>query len=95
MSEHANPPPGGIARARIEPDYEETDDREFQAAMELHRRRVPDAQWRKFEGYMAEIFGAFGMDLNTDATRETPHRYVQALFDTTSGYDGIRPARRL
>ncbi len=66
----------------------EPEDRDFQAAMELHRRHISDAQMRKFEGYVAEIFTAFGLDLNTPATRETPQRFVQALFDATEGYDG-------
>ena len=28
------------------------------------------------------------MDLDTPATKETPRRFVQALFDATEGYDG-------
>ncbi len=43
---------------------------------------------QKFEEYMAEIFTAFGLDLNTPATRETPRRYIRALFDSTQGYEG-------
>ena len=57
-------------------------------AMELHRRHVSPEQMHKFEGYMAEIFQAFGMDLETAATRETPHRFVRAMFDITAGYEG-------
>ncbi len=56
--------------------------------IEAHRRRVTEEQIRKFEGYAAEIFTAFGMDLNTPATRDTPKRFVKALFDVTAGYDG-------
>ena len=37
---------------------------------------------------MAEIFTAFGMDIQTEATRETPHRFIKALFDSTDGYEG-------
>ena len=37
---------------------------------------------------MAEIFTAFGLDLNTPATDETPQRFIRALFDATEGYDG-------
>ena len=73
---------------RMNGGYEETDEREFADAMDLHRRRVSDAQMQKFEKYMAEIFTAFGMDLKTEATRETPHRFVKALYDTTDGYEG-------
>jgi GTP cyclohydrolase I len=64
------------------------DDEEFHAAMRLRRRQIPTEQMRKFEGYIAEIFSTFGLDLNTAATRETPRRFVQALFDATEGYDG-------
>ena len=45
-------------------------------------------QIARFEGYMAEIFTAFGMDVNTPATEETPERFIRALFDATDGYDG-------
>ncbi len=37
---------------------------------------------------MAEIFTAFGLDLHTPATEETPERFVRALFDATEGYEG-------
>ena len=56
--------------------------------MELRRRHISEEQIQKFAGYMAESFTAFGMDLSTSATRETPHRFIQALFDSTDGYDG-------
>lgn len=64
------------------------DDQDFAAAMELHRRRISDETMRKFEDYMAEIFTAFGLDLHTPATEETPHRFIRAMFDVTAGYDG-------
>jgi GTP cyclohydrolase I len=66
----------------------EPDEQEYNAAMELRRRRIPDEQMRKFEGYVAEIFSAFGMNLNTPATHDTPRRFIRALFDATEGYDG-------
>jgi GTP cyclohydrolase I len=56
--------------------------------MELRRRRIPEEQLRTFEGYISEIFAAFGMDLQTPATRETPRRFIEALYDATAGYDG-------
>ena len=56
--------------------------------LNIHPRRVSDAQFKKFEGYMAEIFSAFGMDIETPSTHETPHRFVRALYDATEGYDG-------
>ncbi len=64
------------------------DDEHVREAMDLHRRRVSDEQVRKFEGYMAEIFTALGLDLDTSATCETPQRYIRALYDMTEGYDG-------
>lgn len=51
-------------------------------------RQIPLGQWRRFEGYMAEIFEALGMDLDTPGTLRTPERFLRALFDSTSGYEG-------
>lgn len=51
-------------------------------------RKVDAERWRKYERYMAEIFEQFGMDLDTPGTRETPERFLRALFDATSGYEG-------
>ena len=42
----------------------------------------------RFEGYLAEILGAAGLELDTPGTAETPRRFLQALFDATDGYDG-------
>jgi GTP cyclohydrolase I len=56
--------------------------------MELRRRHLSDEQLQRFEDYVAEIFGAFGLDLDTPATRETPRRFIRALYDSTAGYDG-------
>ncbi len=64
------------------------DDGKVGEAVKTHPRQVSGEQMRKFEGYMAEIFTAFGMDLDTPATRETPRRFIQALFDATEGYEG-------
>jgi len=68
--------------------HDDPDDLEYQAAMKLQMRQISDEQFRKFEGYVAEIFSAFGLDLNTAATKDTPRRFIQALFDITEGYDG-------
>jgi len=67
---------------------EALDDQEFQEAQQLHKRHVSDERMRQFEGYMAEIFTAFGMDLTTSATQATPRRFVRALLDATDGYEG-------
>lgn len=66
----------------------EPDEDAFREAMERNHRKVSAEQMRKFESYAAEIFAAFGMDMNTPATRDTPRRFVRALFDVTVGYDG-------
>ncbi|HZU01601.1 MAG TPA: GTP cyclohydrolase I [Ktedonobacteraceae bacterium] len=60
----------------------------MRGAVDLHRRYVSDEQMRRFEGYVAEIFETFGLDLSTQATEQTPKRFIQALFDATDGYDG-------
>ena len=51
-------------------------------------RDVSPAEWRRFEQHIGEIFTAFGMDLDTPGTRETPARFLRALHDATAGYDG-------
>jgi GTP cyclohydrolase I len=68
-------------------DLDHTDD-DTHPAMGLRRRQVSDEQWRAFEGYVAEIFTAFGLDLNTPATIETPRRFLRAMYDATAGYEG-------
>ena len=65
----------------LEPD-------DFKLAMAINRRQVSDEQILKFRDYVAEIFTAFGMDLDTPSTKETPQRFIKALFDATEGYDG-------
>jgi GTP cyclohydrolase I len=55
---------------------------------ELRRRNISDEQIRRFEDYAAEIFDAFGMNLDTPATIDTPRRFIRAMFDATAGYDG-------
>jgi GTP cyclohydrolase I len=51
-------------------------------------RRIDTQRWATFGRYMGEIFQAFGMDLDTPGTRCTPERFLRALFDSTSGYEG-------
>jgi GTP cyclohydrolase IA len=64
------------------------DDEDLQSAMALQRRSITDEQLSRFESYAAEIFSAFGLDLDTPGTRATPRRFIRALFDVTAGYDG-------
>lgn len=68
--------------------HDDPDDNQYLEAIKLRARQISDEQFHKFEGYAAEIFSAFGMDLNTPATRDTPRRFIKALFDSTEGYDG-------
>ncbi len=51
-------------------------------------RSVSPVEWSRFERHIGEIFTAFGMDLDTPGTRETPARFLRALHEATSGYDG-------
>jgi GTP cyclohydrolase I len=68
--------------------HDDPDDIEYLAATELQKRQISVEQFHKFEGYAAEILSAFGLDLKTSATKDTPRRFIQALFDATEGYDG-------
>ena len=68
--------------------HHDLNDIEYQSAMRLQTRNISDEQFRRFEGYVSEIFSAFGLDLNTLATKDTPQRFIKALFDATEGYDG-------
>ena len=54
----------------------------------IRPRTITDDQWRRFEGYMAEILSAMGLRLDTPGTEKTPRRYLRALFDSTEGYEG-------
>ena len=51
-------------------------------------REIAQEDWKRYEGYMAEIFSSFGMNLDTPGTRRTPERFLRALFDSTAGYEG-------
>jgi GTP cyclohydrolase IA len=51
-------------------------------------RQIQPDEWRRFRGYVGEIFAALGMDLDTPGTRETPERFLRALLDSTAGYEG-------
>ena len=51
-------------------------------------RDVSGEEWARYERYVREILSAFGMDLDTPGTVETPRRFLRALYDATAGYDG-------
>ena len=68
--------------------HDDADDIEYRKAVKVQMREISDEQVRTFEGYAAEILSAFGLDLNSPATKDTPRRFIKALFDATEGYDG-------
>jgi len=49
---------------------------------------ITPEEWARYEHSIAEILTAFGMDLKTAGTRETPRRFLRAMFEATGGYDG-------
>src|ERR1035437_1834539 len=52
------------------------------------REAIGPEDFTRFEGHLAEILTALGMDLATPGTLDTPRRLMRALFDATEGYDG-------
>lgn len=68
--------------------------------LELPARSEPDDErtitpekWARYERNLAEILAAFGMNLETPGTRETPRRFLRAMFEATGGYDGDKKLR--
>ena len=68
--------------------HDERDGLHARAQQEVRPRTVSPEDWLRFEGNVAEILAAFGMDLDTLGTAETPKRFLKALYDATSGYEG-------
>ncbi|HLX31517.1 MAG TPA: GTP cyclohydrolase I [Gaiellaceae bacterium] len=67
---------------------------------ELPAREQPGRDWspaerERLERYAAEILAALGLDLDTAGTRDTPRRFLQALYDATAGYEGDPKLRTL
>jgi GTP cyclohydrolase IA len=81
--EHAQPDDHGGGSLYVFSDPEETS-----AWEQVRPRHIRLEDWKRYEGYIAEIFEAFGMDLDTPGTLRTPERYLKALFDSTAGYEG-------
>lgn len=54
----------------------------------LRSRELSSEQMQRFERYIGEIFTAFGLDLQTPSTEETPRRFLQAMAEATEGYNG-------
>ena len=71
----------------MEPTYNYGDE-DLSDVVYRTKRTIPEDQKRKYEGYAAEILSSLGMDLSTPSTRDTPRRFIQALIDATTGYDG-------
>jgi GTP cyclohydrolase IA len=55
---------------------------------EAEPRQISAEDWLRYERHIGEVFAALGMDLDTPGTRETPQRFLRALFDATAGYEG-------
>jgi GTP cyclohydrolase I len=68
--------------------HRDLSERKALAVTEPHHRHISGKQVQTFERYAAEIFTAFGLDLDTPAMRDTPQRFIRALFDITDGYEG-------
>jgi GTP cyclohydrolase I len=68
--------------------HEDIEDFDFSDSLKLQARQISKEDFKKYEGYVSEIFSALGMDVSTPATKDTPRRFVEALFDATEGYDG-------
>jgi len=57
-------------------------------ANQKFREPLTQEERSRFETYIAEIFSRLGMNLNQDGTKNTPTRWLTALWDMTEGYDG-------
>jgi GTP cyclohydrolase I len=66
----------------------DVEDRDFSAALAVRQRQLAPEQLARFEQSIAEVLSALGMEIDTPATRDTPRRFLRALFDATNGYDG-------
>lgn len=77
-----------IREAAVAHAHLPTDDEELRSPLLVRKRELSDEQWKRFEDHVAEIFTAFGLDLDTPGTRDTPKRFVRAIFDATDGYEG-------
>jgi GTP cyclohydrolase I len=85
MSSENQPAPAVPTVAGLAGDAFELNDERWVA---VSPRKITTEQWKRFEGYMEEIFTALGMPVATPATIDTPRRFVRALFDATTGYEG-------
>ena len=63
-------------------------DDDLEPALAATPREISDADRKRFEANISEIFDAVGLDIDSPGTAETPRRFIQALIDATDGYDG-------
>ena len=78
---------GSLSQAAHEDDADV--DHELEPRLTPDKPRViSDEDRLRYEGYLAEILSALGLDLETPGTTATPRRFLRALFDTTAGYEG-------
>ncbi len=64
--------------------HDDPEDPDYQTAMRLNMRKISDQQYETFEGYMAEIFTAFGYGYQY----ARDHRYPQAVHKSNVRCDG-------
>jgi GTP cyclohydrolase I len=64
------------------------DDLSIDELLKINRRNISHEDMKKYQAYIAEIFTAFGMDITTASTKETPRRFIEALYESTDGYEG-------
>ncbi len=83
-----NTAPVPIRQAAVAHAHLPADDDEVRSPMLVRKRELSDEQWKRFEDHVAEIFTAFGLDLDQPGTKDTPRRFVRAIFDATDGYEG-------
>jgi GTP cyclohydrolase I len=74
--------------APVAHEHMPADEDEIRTPELVQPRMMTTDQWHRFEGYMREIFSAFGMRSDTPGTQDTPRRFVRALYDATEGYEG-------
>ena len=75
---------------RLEPDNVVELDRAHRRPdwADLPEREIAPEDWARYRAAVGEIFEAFGMNLDTPGTRDTPERFLRALFEATAGYEG-------
>jgi GTP cyclohydrolase IA len=83
MTARPGDPQDQIESSRLHMDPEDEVQWDF-----VRPRTVTLEQWGRFQAYIAEILGTFGLDLETTGTSRTPERFLKALLDSTSGYEG-------